>query len=50
MQSAACGALEATLDRVGPETLNPIFRSLRLTALAQIDNLDDPKTFVLAVE
>ena len=52
MQSAERGLrrLEAALDRVGPETLVPILRSLRLNALAQVDNLDDLKKIVLAVE
>jgi hypothetical protein len=52
MQSAERGLrrLEAALDKVGPETLVPILRSLRLNALAQVDNLEDLKTIVLAVE
>jgi hypothetical protein len=52
MQSAERGLrrLEAALDRVGPETLVPILHSLRLNALAQVDNLDDLKKIVLAVE
>jgi hypothetical protein len=37
-------------DRVGPEALVPILRSLRLHALAQVDNLNDLKKIVLAVE
>jgi hypothetical protein len=52
MQSAERGLrrLKAALNRVGPETLVPILRSLRLNALAQVDNLDDLKKIVLAVE
>jgi hypothetical protein len=52
MQSAEQGLrrLEAALDRVGPETLVPILRSLRLNALSQVDNLVDLKKIVLAVE
>ncbi len=52
MQSAERGLrrLEAALDRVGPETLVPILRSLRLNALSQVDNLVDLKKIVLAVE
>jgi hypothetical protein len=52
MQSAERGLrrLEAALDRVGPETLVPILRSLRLNSLSQVDNLADLKTIVLAVE
>ena len=52
MQSAERGLwrLEAALAKVGSETLLPILRSLRLNALAQVDNLDDLKTIVLAVE
>jgi len=52
MQSAERGLrrLEEALDRVGPEALVPILRSLRLNPLAQVDNLDDLKAIVLAVE
>ena len=52
MQSAERGLrrLEAALDRVGTETLVGILHSLRLNALAQVDNLDDLKKIVLAVE
>jgi hypothetical protein len=52
MQSAERGLrrLEAALDKVGPEALVPILRSLRLNALAQVDSLDDLKKIVLAVE
>src|SRR6266852_4557867 len=52
MQSAERGLrrLEAALDRVGPETLVPILHSLRLNALPQVDNLEDLKKIVLAVE
>jgi hypothetical protein len=52
MQSAERGLrrLEAALDRVGPETLAPILRSLRLNSLSQVDNVIDLKKIVLAVE
>lgn len=52
MQSAERGLrrLEAALDRVGPETPMPILRSSRLHSLDHVDNLDDFKKIVLAVE
>ena len=52
MQSAERGLrrLEAALDRVGPETLAPILRSLRLNSLSQVDNVADLKRVVLVVE
>ena len=52
MQAAERGLrrLEATLNRVAPETLVPILRSLRVDTVAQVDNLDDLKRIVLAVE
>src|SRR6266567_6710065 len=42
MQSAERGLrrLEAALNRVGPETVVPILRSLRLNSLAHVDNLE----------
>lgn len=42
--------LEAALNRVGPETLVPILRSLRLNSLDQVDSLDSLKRIVLEVE
>ena len=52
MQSAERGLrrLEAALNRVGPEALVPILRSLRLNSLAQVDNLETLKRVVLEVE
>ena len=52
MQAAERGLrrLEAALDRVGPETLVPILRSLRLNSLDQVDCLETLKTVVLEVE
>jgi hypothetical protein len=52
MQSAERGLrrLEVALDRVGPETLVPILRSLRLNSLDQVDSLESLKKIVLAVE
>ena len=52
MQSAERGLrrLEAALDRVGPETLVPILRSLQLNSLHQLDSLDNLKKIVLEIE
>ncbi len=52
MQSAERGLrrLDAALNRVGPETLVPVLRSLRLDSLAQVDNLDTLTKIVLAIE
>ncbi len=52
MQAAERGLrrLEAALNRVGPETLVPILRSLRLNSLNQVDRLETLKTVVLEVE
>src|SRR5271157_849370 len=52
MQAAEQGLrrLEAALDRIGPETVVPILRSLRLNSLNQIDCLESLKKVVLAVE
>ena len=52
MQSAERGLrrLEAALNRVGPEVLVPILRSLRLNSLAQVNNLETLKRVVLEVE
>jgi hypothetical protein len=48
MQSAERGLrrLEAALNRVGPETLVPILRSLRLNSFAPLDNLETLKRVV----
>jgi hypothetical protein len=52
MQSAERGLrrLEAALNRVGPEALVPILRSLRLNSLAHVDNLETLKRVVHEVE
>ncbi len=42
--------LEAALDKVGPEVLVPILRSLRLSSLRQVDCLESLKKVVLEVE
>jgi hypothetical protein len=38
------------LDKVGPGTLVPILRSLRLHSLDQVDSLENLKRVVLEVE
>jgi hypothetical protein len=52
MQSAERGMrrLQAALDRVGPETLVPILRSLQLNSLDQVDSLDNLEKVVLEIE
>jgi hypothetical protein len=52
MQSAERGLrrLDAALDRVGPEPLTEILRSLRLQSLTQVDNLQTLHQIVLALE
>jgi hypothetical protein len=52
MQSAERGLcrLEAALNRVGPEALVPILRSLQLNSLEQVDCLESLKRVVLAAE
>jgi len=52
MQAAERGLrrLEAALDRIGPEALVPILRSLRLHSLNQVDCLESLKQVVLAAE
>ena len=49
MQAAERGLrrLGAALDKVGPEALVPILRSLRLTSLNQVDGLESLKKVVL---
>ena len=42
--------LEAALGKSGPEILVPILRSLRLSSIDQVDNLDSLKRLVLEVE
>jgi hypothetical protein len=42
--------LEAVLDRVGPDTLVPILRSLQLNSLDQVGSLDNLKKIVLEIE
>lgn len=52
MQAAERGfrRLEAALDRVGPEPLTPILRTLKLQSLTQVDNLQILHQIVLALE
>jgi hypothetical protein len=52
MQAAERGLrrLDAALNRVGPETLVPILRSLHLTSLNQVDCLESLKKVVLEAE
>jgi hypothetical protein len=52
MQAADRGLrrLEAALNKVGPETLVPILRSLPLNSVDQVDSLDSLKRVVLEVE
>jgi hypothetical protein len=52
MQAAqrGLGRLEVALNKVGPETLVPILRSLRLNSLDQVDSLDSLKKIVLEIE
>jgi hypothetical protein len=52
MQAAERGLrrLEAALNKVGPDTLVPILRSLRLDSVDQVDSLDSLKRVVLEVE
>ena len=52
MKSAERGLrrLEAALDTLGPETLVPILRSLRLSSLNRVDSLETLKKVVLEVE
>jgi hypothetical protein len=52
MQGAERGfrCLEVALNRVGPEILVPILRSLRLNSLNQVDCLESLKKVVLAAE
>jgi hypothetical protein len=42
--------LDAALDRIGPEALVPILRSLRLNSLNQVDCLESLKKIVLEAE
>ncbi len=52
MQSAERGLLrlKAALNKIKPETLVPILRSLRLNSLEQVDSLETLKRVVLEVE
>jgi hypothetical protein len=52
MQSAVRGfrRLDAALDRVGPERLTQIFRTLKLQSLTEVDNLQTLHQIVLALE
>jgi hypothetical protein len=44
------GRLDAALDRVGPEPLTQILRSMKLQSLTQVDNLQTLHQIVLALE
>jgi hypothetical protein len=52
MKSAERGLrrLDVALNRVGPDTLASVLRSLRLDSLAQVDSLDTLRKLVLAME
>jgi len=52
MQAAERGfrRLDAALDRVGPETLTQILRSLKLQSIDRVDNLQTLREIVLALE
>ncbi len=52
MQAAERGLrrLDAALDRVGPEPLPQVLRSLKLQSLSQVDNLQTLHQIVLALE
>jgi hypothetical protein len=52
MQAADRGLrrLDAALDRVGPEPLTKILRSMKLQSLTQVDNLQTLHQIVLALE
>ena len=52
MQAAERGfrRLDAALDKVGPEPLTPILRTMKLQSLTQVDNLHALHQIVLALE
>ncbi|HEV2172080.1 MAG TPA: hypothetical protein VGR71_00860, partial [Nitrospira sp.] len=52
MRSAERGLrrMEAALDRTGPEALVPILRTIGLTSLERVDNLETLKRIVLELE
>jgi len=52
MQGAQRGLqrLDAALEITGPEALDPIFKSLKVTSLDRVDNLETLKQIVLALE
>jgi len=52
MQAAERGfrRLDAALDRVGPEPMTQILRTLKLQSLTQVDNLQTLHEIVLALE
>jgi len=52
MQAAERGfrRLDAALDRVGPEALTQILRSLKLQSIDRVDNLQTLRDIVLALE
>ena len=52
MQAAERGfrRLDAALDRIGPEPLTQILRSLKLQSIDRVDNLETLHQIVLALE
>ena len=52
MRSAERGLrrLEATLDRTGPEALVPVLKTIGLSSLERVDNLETLKRIVLELE
>jgi hypothetical protein len=52
MQAAERGfrRLDAALERVGPEALTQILRSLKLQSIDRVDNLQTLREIVLALE
>ena len=52
MQAAERGLqrLDAALDRIGPEPLREILRSLKLQSIDRVDNLQTLREIVLALE
>jgi hypothetical protein len=52
MQAAERGfrQLDAALERVGPEALTKVLRSVKLQSIDQVDNLQTLREIVLAIE
>jgi len=52
MQAAERGfrRLNAAVDRIGPEAMEPILRSLQLKSLDQMDSLETLRKVVMAAE